>query len=241
MKHFYSFSVFKGPGNTRQKTQAGFDRSDFFDDESRAFEDDLLLSYDDLLAEKNAVAEDDAILASVIAQSPVTGPDLTGQPATPEHQQSGDDDRTPAVNWTLPGFEGKCRVTTNFGDLPIEALRRRDKVKCISGAYAEVQWIDAIRLDVDFMERHPEAHPIMIRAKALGGNFPAKNMLVSSAQPIWIPEASGKFRSVFAHELEGHPNIMRMRKTEMTYYRFHVGYPEQVCIEGSWFFTCPED
>ena len=241
MKHFYSFSVFKGPGEKRQEPQAGFDQVDVYDDESRAFEEDLLVSYDDLLAEKNAVAEDDAILASVMAQSVIAEPELVDQPDPPTCRQSYDENRESSVNWTLPGFEGKCRVATSFGDLPIEALRPRDKVKCISGAYAEVKWIDAIRLDVDFMERHPEAHPIMIRSRALGGNFPVKNMLVSPAQPIWIPEASGKFRSVFARELDGHPNIMRMRKTETTYYRFHVGHPEQVCIEGSWFFVSPED
>ena len=236
MKHLIGFKVFKGPGNARPSASPPVGPDMFDDDVARAFEQEELLTYDDLLADKKAAADDDAILASVMAKSaPVEG--AKRLPLAPEKTRKTES----GVRWTLPGFEGKCRVSTSFGDLPIEALRVRDKVKCLSGGYAEVKWIDAIRLDVDFMIRHNEAHPIMIRARALGGNFPTNNMLVSPAQTIVIPDASGESRSVLAAELEGHPNIMRIHKNETTYYRFHVGTPEQVCIEGSWFFVSPED
>ncbi len=144
-----------------------------------------------------------------------------------------------ALDWSLPGFEGKARVTTNFGELPIEALRRRDMVKTISGAYREVQWVDTIRLDVDFMELHPEAAPILIRERAMGGLYPRRNILVSPGQPLRYPHPHGDTMNLTAGEVVGQPNILRMHRSEITYYRFHCGTDETVCVEGSWFHVSP--
>lgn len=144
------------------------------------------------------------------------------------------------LDWTLPGFERRARVATIFGDLPIEALRLRDKVKTISGAFKQVQWIDEIRLDADFMARHPEAHPVMIRARALDGAMPCENILVSPGQEIWSPRHSGQSLARAASDLDGLPNITRLHRAEVTYYRFHCGAPETVSVEGAWFRVAPE-
>ncbi|MHA6262473.1 Hint domain-containing protein [Arenibacterium sp. CAU 1754] len=179
---------------------------------------------------------DKDLLASVLAQ--------THDPAVDENARALSTGIAPAykcdVDWTLPGFGGKCRVTTIFGDLPIEALRRRDKVKTISGAFREVKWIDEIRLDADFMSRHSEAFPILIRAKALDGVHPVKDMLVSPGQDVWMPKMTGKSCAQTAAQLDGQPNIMKTHKPEITYYRFHCGEPEKVSVEGAWFYVAPE-
>lgn len=215
-----------------------------------AFSEEFMEEYGDHFAEDKLVGEtaqntlwedmrsesDKDLLASVLAQThdyPSTQvPDDPVVSSVPTFQ--------PDVDWALPGFGGKCRVTTIFGDLPIEALRRRDKVKTISGAFREVQWIDEIRLDVDFMSRHSEAFPIMIRARAIDGVNPVKDMLVSPGQDVWLPKLSGGSCSQTAAQLDGQPNIMKTHKSEITYYRFHCGGPEKVCVEGAWFCVAPE-
>lgn len=198
--------------------------------EDDILDDDPDFTADDLDPDNPDVA-DHALLAAVMAQ---TG-EVAAAPSRPEPPSRR------VIAWKLPGFESKCRVTTSFGDLPIEALRVRDQVRTISGAYREVRWIDRIRLDADFLSRHPEALPVMIRAKALGGVGPAKNMLVSPGQTVWVPKVSDGYRATLAGELDGQPNIMRTRRPELTYYRFHCGGPEKVCVEGSWFCTAPPE
>lgn len=141
--------------------------------------------------------------------------------------------------WTLPGFEGKCRITTIFGELPVEALRRRDQVRTICGAFKEVKKVEAIRLDADFLERHPAAQPVMIRARAMGGAFPVRHMLVSPAQKLWLSRPGEGFAARTAQQMEGTPNMLRTRRSDITYYRFHLGEEEMVSVEGAWFCTTP--
>ena len=143
--------------------------------------------------------------------------------------------------WTLAGFDGRCRVTTDFGNMPVMGLRVRDRVKTISGTFREVKWIDDVRLDAAFLARHPEAQPMMIRAKALGGLFPSDDMMLSPAQEIWVPDGQSGHGARPAASLEAQPGIRRHSTGEITYYRFHLGAPETVCIEGAWFCVKPEN
>lgn len=206
--------------------------ADGYDDE----EEETLFDLDEVEQELDPITETEkALLASVLAK---TSDALKAKPPVvkPEAPEKSEDQGF--RGWTLPGFEGKARVCTSFGDLPIEALRRRDLVKTISGAYREVQWVDAIHLDVDFLQRHHQALPVMLRAKSLGGGFPVRNMLVSPAQDLWEQSASGYCRRR-ASDLLDRPGIMRQHRSEITYYRFHCGSPEKVCIEGSYFDISP--
>ncbi|MEC7257240.1 MAG: Hint domain-containing protein [Pseudomonadota bacterium] len=174
------------------------------------------------------LSQDDALLSAVMAQSAAPAP------------AQAKSDRTAPVSWTLPGFDGKCRIATIFGDLPIEALRRRDKVKTITGAYREIVWIDKIRLDADFMARHHSAHPVHIRAKAIGGTQPSRTMLVSPGQMIWSPNVSGQFSAVPAARLVGLPGVQTLPRGDITYYRFHTGCDEKISIDGAWFCVGPD-
>ncbi|WP_380991252.1 Hint domain-containing protein [Sedimentitalea sp. HM32M-2] len=188
-------------------------------------------------------ARDIALLASVLKKA---GWPAGSDPAAPSAIRSALESsaaEAPGPNrpksaelvWSLPGFDRRCRVSTSFGELPIQALRVRDRVKTLSGAYKEVVKIDEIRLDADFMARHTEAHPLHLRAGALGKGTPQRNILVSPAQIICTTGLVGAQKTGPASGFEGHPSIHRSQQTEMTYYRFHCAEPETVCIEGAWF------
>jgi hypothetical protein len=138
-----------------------------------------------------------------------------------------------AVDWYLPGFGGKARVSTVFGDLPIEALRLRDDVRTYSGATARVQMVDRIHLDEDFIRAHQSSLPIRIPANSFGPGKPFQDLLVSPGQEICSDAhvassflKAAEFRSRFSQDLS--------QIAGLTYYRFHCGEPTIVRVDGIW-------
>lgn len=158
----------------------------------------------------------------------------------PQQEQGTEVAAAPQKQWILPGFSGKSKVQTSFGNLPIEALRRRDQIRTIAGSYLEVEWVDRLRLDVGFLEKHPEAQPIYIPQNAFGSAMPCQNMLVSPAQAI---KPSGQIGNDGVHsalDLTARPNITRMPHAGFTYYLFHCGVPAIINVDGIWVRTSPK-
>ena len=141
--------------------------------------------------------------------------------------------------WNLPGFSGKSKITTIFGQLPIEALRVRDQVKTFSGEFVRIEWIDRIKLDIDFLEGRPGAQPVLIRSGAFGPNKPNQHMLVSPAQGVRMSGMHGTNVYKRASDLIGRRDIIRLPHSGFTYYMFHCGAPATVNVDGVWFATRP--
>lgn len=143
------------------------------------------------------------------------------------------------IAWTLPGFSGNARVTTSFGNLPIQALRLRDPLRTKSGTFASVDWVKKMHLDEEFLRTHPDAQPISIRAGALGQGIPAVDLVVSPHQKVNVSrlQFSQDFR--YARDLTDTPGIMRKPELLVTYYQFHCTLPVTVCVEGTWVSVCP--
>lgn len=141
--------------------------------------------------------------------------------------------------WTLPGFCGKARVTTAFGDLPVEALRRNDPLRLAQGNLATVQWVDHIHLEEDFLHFHPDAQPVLIEAGAFGPGRPARDIAVSPHQKINV--GAGPYSQDFrrARDLTGRPGVMRRPATMASYHLFHCGAPTIVSVEGIQVPTTP--
>ena len=135
------------------------------------------------------------------------------------------------VDWNLPGFTGRVRVSTVFGDLPIEALRVRDQIRTSSGEFARVQWIDKLHIDADFLRKHPSAQPVVIPADSFGVGRPLKDMAVSPRQQVCADaHVPTHFRPAANFCLIARAH--RMQTTGLTYYRFHCGAPVTVRVEG---------
>jgi len=165
---------------------------------------------------------DSAVLQSVMAALPSEN---SGRPL--DVQEPG------PVDWNLPGFAGNVRVGTDFGDLPIEALRIRDGIRTASGRIARVRWIDKIHLDADFMRRHPGAQPVRIPANAFGVGKPLQDMTVSPCQEV-CSDAHVASRFLLASQLVSQSRAHRLQTAGVTYYRFHCGDPVVVRCEGVW-------
>lgn len=140
--------------------------------------------------------------------------------------------RQEPIHWTLPGFCGDARVTTSFGDLPIQALRRRDPLRTVQGTLATVEWVDCIQLDEDFLRANPDALPVRIGAGAFGGGRPERDIVVSPHQLVNV--SPGQFRQDFhrARDLTDRPGILRQPVMLIRYYVFHCATPAAVMVEG---------
>lgn len=147
-------------------------------------------------------------------------------------RDEGCDENRP-VEWTLPGFTDGVRVSTSFGDLPIEAMRIRDEIRTASGVFARVQWIDKLHLDADFLRKHPSAQPVIIPADSFGIGRPMKEMTVSPHQQV-CPDAHVAAHFQSAVDLCLMSRAYRLQTLGLTYYRFHCGDPATVRVEGVW-------
>lgn len=149
------------------------------------------------------------------------------------HPVHRDEQPLQPLNWYLPGTTGKSTVSTAFGDLPIEALRRRDVVRTHFGETAEVKVVDRIHLDQDFIRRTPGSLPIKIPANSIGPGRPKNDLFVSPGQEISLDaHAASSFDQ--AKKFSGRFRMDLTYSTGLTYYRFHCGSPVVVKVDGVW-------
>lgn len=137
-----------------------------------------------------------------------------------------------AIAWTLPGFGETARVTTSFGDLPLQALRRRDPLRTVEGPIRTVKWCDRLRLDHGFLSANPDALPIVILANALGNGLPKTDLVVSPHQRIGIHPPGYRQEFRLARDLVSRPGILRRPVEQATYHLFHCEEPAVVLVEG---------
>ncbi|MEZ5779469.1 MAG: Hint domain-containing protein [Paracoccaceae bacterium] len=164
----------------------------------------------------------------------MTNPQISPHAAAPEEARN-----TPAtrpaprpVIWTLPGFCGTMRVTTSFGDLPLQALRVRDPLRTSDGNFAKVAWVDQVRLDEDFLSANPDALPILLPAGCLGRNQPRVDLVTSPHQRLLVASSDGQSAPRLARDLLGRPGVVRKPAMSVTYTVFHCGALATIYIEG---------
>jgi len=144
-----------------------------------------------------------------------------------------------ALHWTLPGFGPMTRVSTSFGEVHAQALRVRDQVRTKSGGFKPIVWLDRLVLEDEFLRRHPDALPVLIRANALGRGLPRQDITLSPRQPI-SPVANHLPPSArVAADLLQRPGVFRKTESTVTYTLFHCGEPQMVMVEKLWVSVSP--
>jgi hypothetical protein len=151
---------------------------------------------------------------------------------------AGADPVAARVDWYLPGVLGKSRVSTVFGDLPVEALRVRDDLRTHTGISARVELVDKIHLDQDFLRNNPSALPVRIPANAFGPGRPAQDMMLSPGQEL-CPDAHVVTQFLKARDLQNRFQQDTSQSAGLTYYRFHCGMPAVVRMDGLWIRVRP--
>jgi len=136
------------------------------------------------------------------------------------------------TTWNQPGIHGKARILTSFGELPIEALRKRDMVKTARGDFLAVLHIEEFKLDRNFLEYHPDAQPISIRCGALGRALPKRDILISPEQKICLQADRFGDDPRKAIDLCGRAKIGRQSQNFVTYYQIALSCRAMVYVEG---------
>jgi hypothetical protein len=143
-------------------------------------------------------------------------------------------------SWSLPGFGAGARVTTAFGYVPVEALRRRDPIKTRDGRFLEVKHIDRIQLDRRFLLTHPEAQPIAIPKNGLAAAMPSQTVLMSGGVKIQLPGRFDQVSGKLAADYVGLGKVERQLHGYFTYYVFHCGEPCTASVGGLWVDLDPD-
>ncbi|MDU8943083.1 Hint domain-containing protein [Ovoidimarina sediminis] len=148
--------------------------------------------------------------------------------------------RTPErqVRWNLPGFGPMTRISTSFGEVHAQALRKRDMIRTQSGQLKEIKFVDRVKLDAGFMKNVTDAQAILIRAGSLGDGLPKADVIVSPSQRVGMGR-HGDVRFLKASELLGRPGVVRKPEEIMTYTMFHCGEPVVARCEGLWMHIAP--
>ncbi|MGG7644493.1 Hint domain-containing protein [Rhodovulum sp. YNF3179] len=141
--------------------------------------------------------------------------------------------------WTVPGLAARTPVATACGDIPAHLLRERDLVLTAGGQYARIAWLDRIRLDTDFLSRHPGARPVLVRAGAFAPGVPATDLMVSPGQTIGPADRLSGGALTPAAQLVAPPDIAPATVTDVTYTVFHCGEPVSVAMGGLWAHLAP--
>lgn len=147
--------------------------------------------------------------------------------------------RERTTEWTLPGLCWNMRVSTSFGEMPVQGLRANDPLRTATGTYLRVAATDKMHLDEDFLTSCPDAAPIVIPAGCFGPGRPRNDLVVSPHQMVSTSPnpAAPEFRR--ARDLLGRPGVLRRPTYELTYYLFHCGAPAVIGVEGLLIPTAP--
>ncbi|MGR3661859.1 MAG: Hint domain-containing protein [Paracoccaceae bacterium] len=164
---------------------------------------------------------------------------------------AGNDSRVPAkaVGLDAPlqtrheakiiGFGPMARVTTSFGEVYAQTLRKGDRVRTKDGNYLQIMSVNRMTLDADYLKYHPAALPVVIRAGALGPGLPSADLMLAPHQRVnqnqRIP--GGQFQR--AVDAIGRPQVYRKPEPMITYTTFHCGRPATVQCEGVWIDIAP--
>jgi len=134
----------------------------------------------------------------------------------------------------LKGLGPMTRVSTSFGDVPAQALRARDMVRTKTGSFVKIERVDRVVLDEGFLQYHPEALPIRIRAGAFGRNIPASDVTLAPYQTLSSTGPMTAKRISRAVDALGRPNVLRVPETIITYTVIQCAKPTSVHCEGLW-------
>lgn len=157
------------------------------------------------------------------------------------HAPGGDDAASQATGprrrrkkvWTLPGIVGTMRIHTEFGEVPVEALRANDCILGIRGETARIAKVDSYHLDADFLSLTPDAQPVLLPAGSLGAGYPTRDLLVSPHQRVSVRPGTFRHQYRLARDLVGTNGICRSQVQNVSYHAIRLAGPGQIFLYGT--------
>jgi hypothetical protein len=132
----------------------------------------------------------------------------------------------------LRGVGAQTRIMTSFGMVPAQLLRRGDSLRTADGNYIKVSSVRALRFDAAFLQENDFAHPVLVRAGALGRDLPKKNAVFAPDEILVLPSLSGERKRILAQDLANKPHVYRAPMAPLTYYEIHCAERVTALVEG---------
>lgn len=136
--------------------------------------------------------------------------------------------------WKHPGILGPTRVMTSFGHVPAHLVRVGDTVRTRDGGFERIQRITDLKIDEDFLARHPEAAPVVIRRNGLQSGVPHQDVAFSTAQMVSVGPNRFEDRLVAAGDLSRERGGIDKTLGMMVYVTFHLAREAQINCDGVW-------
>ena len=140
----------------------------------------------------------------------------------------------PRTGWNLPGILGQTHVSTTFGEVPAQLVRRRDRLRTKDGDYLPVHRIDEYKIDHEFLLYQPDAKPIVVKAGSMAGSAPSRDAFFSPGQRILRQTSGVKHVLVTARDVSSLQYALDRSVGQLSYYVFHLGRTAMIRCEGMW-------
>lgn len=151
---------------------------------------------------------------------------------------------TGSVNFTniekVICFTPGTLIATLTGERKLESLREGDKVVTRDNGIQEVRWIGRRQLTDQDLARAQHLRPVRIRAGALGGGLPERDMVLSPNHRVLVSNDKTALyfddREVLvaSKHLTGLDGVDEIEVNMVTYIHFMFDQHEVVLSDGSW-------
>jgi len=130
------------------------------------------------------------------------------------------------------GLAPMARVTTSFGEVYAQALRKGDMVRTTNGHFLRIEHVDRIRFDEDFIRRYPAVLPVKMHKNSLGPGLPKVDTMLAPYQMVrpGMPRVTTQLAP--AIELLARPFVNRGTENQITYTVIRLEKPAEIYCEG---------
>lgn len=148
---------------------------------------------------------------------------------------AANDDASPT-----PCFTPGSRIATARGEVAVQALRVGDQVVTRDNGLQEIRWIGTRHFQGRELAKTPHLYPILIRAGALGGGLPERDMRLSPNHRVLVSSDQTalyfKEREVLvaAKHLVNNRGVFKLECLFASYIHFLFERHEVVLCDGSW-------
>ncbi|MEM9970131.1 MAG: Hint domain-containing protein [Pseudomonadota bacterium] len=144
------------------------------------------------------------------------------------------------ISTVTPCFTPGTHITTDRGQVPVETLRPGIKVATRDNGLRRIYWIGQRVVPYAELLDVPSLCPIIVRAGALGGGRPFRDMVVSPTHRFLVPKAFGDAMTgeaeplVAAHLLTSLPGISYASCLGVSYLHILCDQHQVLLADGAW-------
>ncbi len=144
------------------------------------------------------------------------------------------------IEQVIPCFTPGVMISTDRGEVAVEALRVGDLVQTRDAGLQPIRWIGQRRLGLAELIVRPNLRPVQIGQGALGHGLPLRDTLVSPQHRMLIEGAAPEMLFgesevlVAATHLTALPRVAQILPAGVTYIHLLLERHEIICANGAW-------